>query len=91
MTALPVKNVPPDQALLFVQEVRDRLSIVTLNEGEYHETIQQAAERGLTSGRIYDALLLRCAVKARAEVIYTWNLKHFKVIDPKMAHKMQTP
>jgi hypothetical protein len=27
MTALPVKDViPPDQALLFVQEVRDRLN-----------------------------------------------------------------
>jgi predicted nucleic acid-binding protein len=92
MTALPVKNViPPDQALLFVQEVRDRFNIVTLDEGEYYATIQQAAERGFTSGRIYDALLLRCAVKVRAEVIYTWNLKHFKAIDPKMAHKIQTP
>ena len=31
MTALPVKDViPPDQALLFVQEVRDRLTLVTL-------------------------------------------------------------
>jgi predicted nucleic acid-binding protein len=92
MTALPVKNViPPDQALLFVQEVRDRFNIVTLDEGEYYTTIQQAAERGFTSGRIYDALLLRCAVKVRAEVVYTWNLKHFKAIDPKMAHKIQTP
>jgi predicted nucleic acid-binding protein len=92
MTALPVKNViPPDQALLFVQEVRDRFSIVTLSEGEYYATIQLAAERGFTSGRIYDALLLQCAAKVRAEVIYTWNLKHFKVIDPRMAHKIQTP
>ena len=92
MTALPVRAVfPPDQALLFVQEVRDRFNIVTLDEGEYYATIQQAAERGFTSGRIYDALLLRCAVKVRAEVIYTWNLRHFKAIDPKMAHKIQTP
>jgi predicted nucleic acid-binding protein len=92
MTALPVKNViPPDQALLFVQEVRDRFSIVTLNEAEYCATIQQAAERGFTSGRIYDALLLRCAAKVRAEVIYTWNVKHFKAIDPQQAHKIRTP
>jgi hypothetical protein len=48
---LPVKNViPPDQALLFVQEVRDRFSIVTLDEGEYCAAIQQAAERGFTPG-----------------------------------------
>jgi predicted nucleic acid-binding protein len=92
MTALPVKDIiPPDQALLFVQEVRDRFTVVTLNEGEYCQTIQQAAERGFISGRIYDALLLRCAAKVKAEVIYTWNVKHFKAIDPKQAHKIQTP
>jgi predicted nucleic acid-binding protein len=92
MTALPVKNViPPEQALLFVDEVRDRLTIVSLDEDEYYETIQQAAERGFASGRIYDALLLRCAAKVNAEVIYTWNLKHFRAIDPKQAHKIETP
>lgn len=74
MTALPVKDViPPDQALLFVQEVRDRCTIVTLSEDEYCGAIEQAAERGFTSGRIYDALILRAAAKAKAETIYTGN------------------
>jgi predicted nucleic acid-binding protein len=92
MTALPVKDViPPDQAMLFVQEVRDRFTVVTLDEDEYFATIEQAAERGFVSGRIYDALLLRCAAKIKAEAIYTWNLKHFKAIDPKQADKIQTP
>lgn len=36
MTALPVKQaIPPKQVLLFVQEVRDRCMIVTLDEDEY--------------------------------------------------------
>jgi predicted nucleic acid-binding protein len=92
MTALPVKDlIAPDQAVLFVQEVRDRFTIVALNEDEYYDTIRQAAERGFASGRIYDALLLQCADKIKAAVIYTWNVKHFKVIDPKQAHKIQTP
>jgi predicted nucleic acid-binding protein len=92
MTALPVKEViPPEQALLFVQEVRDRFTVVTLNESEYYDTIQRAAELGFASGRIYDALLLRCAAKVKAEVIYTWNVKHFKAIDPKQTHKVQIP
>jgi predicted nucleic acid-binding protein len=92
MTALPVKDVIlPDQALIFVQEVRDRFTVVTLNEGEYFDTIQQAAERGFASGRIYDALLLRCAAKVKAQIIYTWNLKHFKALDPRQAYKIQTP
>jgi predicted nucleic acid-binding protein len=92
MTALPVKDViPPDQALLFVQEVRDRFTIVTLTEAEYYATIEQAAALRFTSGRIYDALLLRCATKVKAETIYTWNLKHFRAISPAVADRIHTP
>jgi predicted nucleic acid-binding protein len=92
MTALPVKDlIPPDQALLFVQEARDRCAVVTLTEHEYYTTIEQAAARGLTGGRTYDALLLRCAMKVKAEVIYTWNLKHFHAIRPDAADRMRTP
>jgi predicted nucleic acid-binding protein len=92
MTALPVKQlIPPDQALLFVQEVRDRCTVVTLDEDEYYGAIAQAAERGFTSGRIYDALLLRCAAKVKAEVVFTWNLKHFRTIDPRQANRIRTP
>ena len=92
MTALPVKDViPPDQALLFVQEVRDRLTVVTLTEDEYFTTIEQTAALHFASGRIYDALLLRCAAKVKAETIYTWNLKHFRAISPALANWIRTP
>ena len=92
MTALPVKQlISTDQAMLFVQDVRQRCTIVTLDEDEYYDTIAQASERGFSSGRIYDALLLRCAAKAKAEVVFTWNLKHFRVIDPSVADRIRTP
>ena len=92
MTALPVKHpISTDQALLFVQEVRQRCTIVTLDEEEYFDTITRASERGFSSGRIYDALLLRCAAKVHAEVIFTWNLKHFRAIDPGLADRIRTP
>jgi predicted nucleic acid-binding protein len=92
MTALPVKDViPPDQAFLFVQEVRDRCTIVTLTEDDYFATIQRVAARGFSSGRVYEAVLLHCAAKVKAEVIYTWNLKHFQTIAPRQADRIQTP
>lgn len=92
MTALPVKDaIVPEQALLFVEEVRARFTIVSLVEAEYVHTIEQAAARGFASGRVYDALLLGCAAKCAAEVIYTWNLKHFKALDPAQAQKIRTP
>lgn len=92
MTALPVKPpVPSEQALLFVQEVQTRLTLVSLEQDEYLETIQRSAELGFTSGRIYDALLLRAAAKCRAQAIYTWNLKHFRAIAPELSAVIRTP
>ena len=92
MTALPIRPIlPPEQVMLFVQEVRDRLTLVPLDESEYIETIQQAASAGFTSGRVYDALLVRCAVKVKAQTIYTWNLKHFQAIAPGLAARIRTP
>lgn len=92
MTALPVKElILSDQALLFVQEARNRCTIVTLTEDEYYTTIEQAVARGLASGRVYDALLLCCAAKVKAEIIYTWNIKHFRVISSSIADRIRTP
>ena len=92
MTALPVKQViPPEQALLFVQEVRDHCTTIALDEDEYYSAMMKAAERGFASGRIYDVLLLACAAKIKAEVIYTWNLEHLKSINPDLADRVSTP
>ena len=56
--------------MLFVQEVRDRCTIVctivTLDEDEYYGTIAQTAQAGFSSGRVYDALLLCSAAKGES-------------------------
>ena len=92
MTALPVKPmIPPEQALLFVEEVRNRLTIVSLSAEEYFAAIQNTASRGFTGERIYDSLLLACAAKCKAQAVYTWNLKHYQSLAPALAPRIQTP
>ena len=92
LTSLPIKPmIAPEQALLFLGDVRSRLSLIALDEEEYFSTIERASERRISGGRVYDALLLRCAVKAKAETIYTWNLKHFQGLAPELASKIITP
>jgi predicted nucleic acid-binding protein len=92
MTTLPVKPViPPEQTLLFVEEVRNRLSLVSLSAEEYFAAIQNAASGGFTGGRIYDSLLLACAAKCKAQAVYTWNLKHYQSLAPGLAPRIQTP
>ena len=77
--------------MLFLEEIRRRLNLVVLDEGEYFDTIQETADRGFASGRVYDALLLRCAAKSRASSIYTWNLRHFQAIAPELGERIRTP
>jgi predicted nucleic acid-binding protein len=92
ITALPLKTpVLPEQALLFINEIRDRLTPIFLEPDEYHAEITRCAAQGISRGRIYDALILRCAAKSKAETIYTWNMKHFQLIAPALAHKLRTP
>jgi predicted nucleic acid-binding protein len=92
MTVLRVKPmIPPEQALLFVEEVRGRLTLVSLSPEEYFSTIQDISSRGFTGGRVYDALLLACAAKSKAQTVYTWNLKHYQSLAPALASRIQTP
>src|SRR5260221_1755675 len=91
-TALPVKPpIQPEQALRFIVELQSRLTSISLDEKEYRATIEEAAGKGLSGGKIYDALLLRCAIKWQADVIYTWNVKHFQNISPEIHSRIRAP
>jgi hypothetical protein len=42
-------------------------------------------------GAIYDALLAHCALKAKADTIFTWNIDHFRRVGPEVAKRVRTP
>ncbi len=84
MTRLPVRpRISPEQGLLFVESIRERFSVVALSEKEYFEVIVAAAERGIGGGKIYDALILRCAEKAKAETIFHLECGRFSSLGGK--------
>ncbi len=92
MSALPVRPLlAPEQACLLVEQIPERLTIITLQESEYLRTIRELADRRFAGGRIYDALLLACARKSGAATIYTWNVKHFRQLAPDLAERIRTP
>lgn len=92
LTGMPGKDrVSPDSALLFLADVRDRLTLIALTPEEYFETLEINSRVGVTGGGVYDALLAQCALKAKADVIYTWNIKHFKRLMPAVASRVTTP
>ena len=90
MTRLPGKHrVSAENAMLFLAQTRERLTVVTLTGNEYYDAIQSASAKGVTGGTIYDALLASCALKAKAEILYTWNVRHFQRLG--VLRRVETP
>ena len=80
-----------DQALLLLDQIRERLTVITLDEEDYYAVIASAVAEGIVGGMIYDALLAKCALKANAAIIYTWDLDHFRRLGPEVARRVRTP
>ena len=72
LTRMPVRPmILPEQAAMYLENVGEHLSAVTLTAREYFATIRQAADGGLSGGVIYDALLLALARENPAPASYT--------------------
>lgn len=92
LTGMPGKHrVSGDEALLFLGSIREQLTVVALDETDYWEILTGAAGIGVSGGGIYDALLGRCALKANAENVYTWNVADFKRLGKLIAGRVKEP
>jgi predicted nucleic acid-binding protein len=91
MTRLPGRHrLSGEQVLLFLENIRERLALIALTADEYHATIKEAAEAGVIGGTIYDALIARCALKAKVDAVYTWNTRHFEQFGPEIVKRLRT-
>ncbi|HEY7352148.1 MAG TPA: PIN domain-containing protein [Terriglobales bacterium] len=92
VTRIPGKQrMSSDQALLFLDDVGTKLTVVPLDAADYFSTLASASAAGIIGGTIYDALLAHCALKSGAEVIYTWNVADFRRLGPEIARRVRTP
>jgi len=92
LTGMPApRRASGDQALLFIGNIRERLTLVALDNEEYSAMLAAAASTGLFGGVVYDAMLGYCALKARAGTIYTWNTKDFLRLPPPIAERVKRP
>lgn len=92
VTRLPGnQRMGPDQALLFLDGLREHLSVITLDAHNYYSTIASAAAENIVGGTIYDMLLAQCALKAGAEIIFTWDVADFSRLGSATAKRLHTP
>ena len=92
ITRMPGKyRVSGEQALLFIDDIVERLTIISLTGHEYTAAVRRWANAGVQGGRIYDALLASCALKSEASRLYTWNTKHYEGLTPDLDRRLRTP
>lgn len=85
LKALPVSPaITPGQARRLIEEnVADIAdNIVELGGEEYLRVLQRMTDLGLESGAVYDALHVRCAEKADADELRTFNGQDFRRMPP---------
>ena len=92
LTRYPGKQrLSAEAAALLLQEIEQRFSLVWIDGGEYVAAIHSIAKTGIVGGAVYDGLIAACALKANADVLYTWNVDHFKRLGVEVARRVQTP
>jgi predicted nucleic acid-binding protein len=73
----PPKRLPPSRALELLEANFTPVMLVTLDASEYRDLLRAASTHGIVGGRIYDAIIAECALKANAAVLLTFNATHF--------------
>ena len=92
LTRYPGKDrLSAEQALISLEKIEERLTITALEASEYVAAIRKCAFREIVGGTLYDGVIASSALKARAEVLYTWNTAHFRMLGEEVASIVRTP
>jgi len=92
LTRMPGKHrISGEPAMLFIGSIRERLAIIALDGNEYADALTASAVLGIVGGGIYDAMLAHCAIKAEAEALFTWNLRHYAQCGTEIVGRLRTP
>jgi len=92
LTRMPGRHrISGEQAMLFVGNLRERLTVIALDGDEVARALADSAALGIVGGAIYDALLASCALKAGVAAIYTWNARHYAPCGPEVMRRLRTP
>lgn len=93
LTRTPFKpRVTPEQAWQFLdQNVLTRFEIEAMSRAEYSRVIKDCAAQGWAGGRIFDALHIATARKAKCSRIYTFDVVHFRQLAPDLLDRIMAP
>jgi predicted nucleic acid-binding protein len=91
LTGLPVRpRITGRDGMTIRKQIRDRLTVISLTEQEYISALESVSGT-VVGGAAYDALIAKCALKAGADVLLTWNTRDFTRFGAEIAQLVKTP
>jgi predicted nucleic acid-binding protein len=92
LTGLPLRpRITGPEGFSIIKQIRERLTLVTLNEQEYVTAFEQTSQGTIVGAAAYDALIAHCALKAGAHTLLTWNVRDFTRFGSTIARLVKTP
>ena len=93
LTAYPAKpRVVPLEALNAIEDgVLSTASVVALTAADYTAALRWVAERGLSGGVVYDAIIVQAARKSGADRILTFDVDDFRRVWPEGKDRISAP
>ena len=85
------ERISAEAASLVVQGIEQRFTLVWLDGDEYCSAIRRMAHLEIMGGAVYDGLVAACALKAGADHLYTWNVRHFDLLGPEIQKLVTLP
>jgi predicted nucleic acid-binding protein len=75
----PRRRLAPDRARALLEGafLAQAIEIVALDAASYRRLVTDAPEQGTVGGRIYDAVIVACALAAEVDTILTFNERQF--------------
>jgi len=94
LTRVPVEPRihPAEAARIVTVNLLPHLDAMPLSKKDYLEALGVVETGSWAGGKIYDALILACAARSRAQRIYTFNLADFMMLaSPQLRDRICAP
>jgi predicted nucleic acid-binding protein len=93
LTSLPIvpRLLPVEAERILEVNIRPHFRAIALTNAMYFRAVKACVRQSLPGGKIYDALLLECARKAKCKRIYTFNVEDFRKLAPDLAGTIVAP
>ena len=82
---------PAEAWRILERDILPWLALTTMTGKEHKEALRTCAAAGWAGGKVYDALHIAAARKARCARIYTFNVRHFRELAPDLANRIAAP